>query len=81
MSQAYSYMKQLSMPYIMEFGGLYKRNPVVSLLRQCLPPVEEIFSSITDDRYGFKVGNQPTLFKFPTEKTQSFLFPPEQEVL
>lgn len=56
------------------------RNPLITLLKQCLPPAAPIYQAECDDRYGWKVGNRAPVHKFPTADTSSHLFPPGLEI-
>ncbi|CAN7059319.1 unnamed protein product, partial [Brassica oleracea var. botrytis] len=62
------------------FNASRSRNPLISMLKQCLPSVGETFQAESDDRYGWKIGDQATVYKFNTTNTWSYLFPPGPEV-
>ncbi|KAJ4906588.1 hypothetical protein Rs2_10246 [Raphanus sativus] len=55
---------------------LRTRNPLIQLLKQCLPEVEPIVVSESDDTFAWKVGDQTPVLKFPTAATWNFLHPP-----
>ncbi|XP_056862316.1 uncharacterized protein LOC130509998 [Raphanus sativus] len=59
---------------------LRTRNPLIQLLKQCLPEVEPIVVSESDDTFAWKVGDQTPVLKFPTAATWNFLHPPGQSV-
>lgn len=61
-------------------SGMRTRNPLISLLKQCLPNAEPIALSESDDNFAWKVGDQTPVQKFPTAATWTFLFPPGQQV-
>lgn len=50
-------------------SGMRTRNPLILLLKQCLPDAELIALSDSDDKFAWKVGNQMPVHKFPTSAT------------
>lgn len=56
------------------------RNPLIQLLKHCLPEANPIAMSDSDDKYAWKVADQTPVQKFPTAATWKFLHPPGQPV-
>ncbi|XP_024016223.1 uncharacterized protein LOC112089705 [Eutrema salsugineum] len=51
------------------------RNPIISLLKECLPPVAPILHSEVDDLYLWQVGNHTTTNKFSAKDIWASIFP------
>lgn len=56
------------------------RNPIITLLKQCLPSPAPILQSPNDDTYLWKVGNEPLTDRSSTTKTWLALHPPRPSV-
>ena len=39
-------------------SGMRSRNPIIQLLKQCLPPADPISNSVSDDKFAWKVPDQ-----------------------
>ncbi|CAA7027559.1 unnamed protein product [Microthlaspi erraticum] len=56
-------------------------NPIISLIHSCLPEVEGILSSESEDSFWWKIGNNPPSPSFSTSLTWEFLFLPGNVVM
>ncbi|XP_018466214.1 uncharacterized protein LOC108837688 [Raphanus sativus] len=56
------------------------RNPLIQLLKQCLPEANPIAFSESDDMFAWKVGELAPVQKFPTAATWKYLHPPGESV-
>ncbi|CAH8258518.1 unnamed protein product [Arabidopsis lyrata] len=52
------------------------RNPIIQLLKQCLPLPSIVDSSVEDDLFLWKIGDHPPSSRFSTALTWHFLNPP-----
>lgn len=61
-------------------GGLLLANPIIVLLKQCLPNAALVDPSQADDTYLWRIGNNTPTSSFSSAQTWRFLNPPGVEV-